>query len=58
MFGPPEANADWNAFGWSNDIISTDGGDSFVVIGEPGRDFPEGGERTNDGAVYVYKHNN
>ena len=55
----------WNAFGWSAVIISTATTDpdaedvvknSFVVIGEPGReiDDPTMSSETG-GAVYIYK---
>ena len=54
--GPPIAADDWG-FGWSNDIISTNAGASFVIIGEPGHNNDPAGGESNDGAVYVYKHN-
>ena len=54
VFGPTSQNTDWNAFGWSYALISTDTGDSFAVIGEPGRDDDLAGGET--GAVYVYKY--
>ena len=43
--------------GWSNDIILTNAGASFVIIGEPGHNNNPASGESNDGAVYVYKYN-
>lgn len=56
VFEPPFDADDWG-FGWSNDIISTNAGASFVIIGEPGHNNEPAGGESNDGAVYVYMYN-
>ena len=58
IFVPPvpvDASGDtWNAFGWSADIV-TAGGFDYVIIGEPGREYPSGDDKDKEGKVYVYQ---